>query len=196
MDSNLRILHETETRSDPVEHRLYIQLIGSLMYLIHLRPDIFYAVSILSQFMTDPKHRHQVVGKHIFRYLRGTIACGLRDASNGGVLLLGYIDSHWGGNIVDQNSTSRYCFSLGSAMISWSSRKQGSISQSTEEAEYISTSTACREVVWMRKLLGGLFGENIEPTVIMCDNHRFINISEIIVFHDKSKHIEMKYHFI
>ena len=89
MDSNLRKLHETKTGSDPVDPTLYRQLIGSLMYLVHSRTYICYAVSILSQFMTDPpRHRHWVVGKHILRYLRSTIAYGLRYASNGGVLLL------------------------------------------------------------------------------------------------------------
>ena len=87
-----------------------------------------YAVSILSQFMTDPRQRHCVASKHILRYLHGTIAYGIRYASNGGVLLLGYTDSDWGGSIVDRKRTYGYCFSLGSAMISWSSRKQGSVS--------------------------------------------------------------------
>ena len=93
MDSNLRKIHETETGSDTVDPTLYRQLIGSLMYLVHSRPDIFYAVSILSQFMNDPRHRHWVAGKHILRYLHGTISYGLRYASNGGFLLLGYTDS-------------------------------------------------------------------------------------------------------
>ena len=75
--------------------------------------------------MTDPRHRHWVVGKHILRYLCGTVAYGIRYASNGGVLLLGYIDSNLYDDIVGQKSTSRYCLSLGSAMISWSSRKKG-----------------------------------------------------------------------
>ena len=73
--------------------------------------------------MADLRHIHWVAGKHILRYLHGTISYGIRYASNGGVLLLGYIDSDWGGSIVDRKRTSRYCFSLGSAMISWSSRK-------------------------------------------------------------------------
>ena len=72
----------------------------------------------------------------------------------------------------------------------------GSVSQSTAEAEYISSSTACKEVVWLIKLLGGLLSVNLEPIVIRCDNQSCINISENPVFHDKSKHIEVKYHFI
>jgi hypothetical protein len=100
------------------------------------------------------------------------------------------------GNTVDQKSTSRYCFSLGSTMISWSSRKQGSIAQSTVEAEYITASSASREAVWLRKLLSDLFGVELEPTVIHFDNQSCIKLSENPMFHDRSKHIEMRYHYV
>jgi hypothetical protein len=139
------------------------------MYLIHTRPDICFAVSALSQFMSELRHKHWIAAKHILRYLRGSIAYGLRYTSSGGVLLHGYADLDWAESSVDWKSTSGYCFSLGSAMISWSSKKQGSIAQSAAEAEYIATSNASREVVWLRKLLSGLFQERLETTVIHCD---------------------------
>jgi hypothetical protein len=120
--------------------------------------------------MCEPTHIHMVAIKHILRYVRGTIAYGLRYTSSGGVMLHGYTDSDWMGSTVDWKSTSGYCFSLGSTMISWSSRKQGSIAQSTVEAEYIAASVASREVVWLRKLLSDLFSAELEPTVIHCDN--------------------------
>ena len=95
------------------------------MYLVHTRPDICYAVSALSQCMPELKHIHWVSAKHVLRYLRGTIAYGLRYTSNNGVMLLGYADNDWVGSILDQISTAGYCFSmgLGSAMISWSNKK-------------------------------------------------------------------------
>jgi hypothetical protein len=105
-------------------------------------------------------------------------------------------DSDWMGSVVDRKSTSGYCFSLGSAMISWSSRKQGSVAQSTAEAEYIAASTTSREAVWLRKLLSDLFRTELEPTVIHCDNQSCIKLTENPVFHDRSKHIEMRYHYI
>ena len=95
MDSNFRKLHETDTGSNLVDSTLDKQLIGSLMYLIHSRPYIFYAVSILSKFMIDPRHKQWVAGKHILRYLHGTVAYGLRYASNGGVLLVGFTNYDW-----------------------------------------------------------------------------------------------------
>ena len=139
---------------------------------------------------------HIMTVKHILRYVRGTIAYGLRYTSSGGVMLHGYTDSDWMGSVVDRKSTSGHCFSLGSAMISWSSRKQSSIAQSTAEAEYIAASAASREAVWLRKLLSDLFGTELEPTIIHCDNQSCIKLTENPVFHDRSKHIEMRYHYI
>jgi hypothetical protein len=93
------------------------------MYLIHTKPDICFVVSALSQFMSEPRHRHWIVAKHILKYLRGSIAYGLRYTSSGGVLLHGYADLDWAGSSMDQKSTSGYYFSLGPAIISWSSKK-------------------------------------------------------------------------
>ena len=100
----------------------------------------------LSQFMSDPKHIHWVAAKHVLRYVRATITYGLRYTSSSGVLLAGYANSNWAGSVVDQKSTSGYYFIMVSAMISWSSKKQGSIAQSTTEAKYIAASDACKIV--------------------------------------------------
>jgi hypothetical protein len=97
---------------------------------------------------------------------------------------------------VDRKSTSGYCFSLGSAMISWSSRKQGSIAQSTAKTEYIAASDASKEAVWLKKLVSGLFGDKLETTVVHYDNQSCIKLTENLVFHDRSKHIDMRYHYI
>lgn len=84
--------------------------------------------------------------------------------------LHGYVDSTWAGNAVDKKSTFRFCFSIGSTMISWSSWKEGSVALSTLEVEYIASNDANWEVVWLRNLLVGLFGEVLEMTIIYCDN--------------------------
>ena len=95
---------------------------------------------------------------------------GLKVTSSSGVMLFGYTDSNWAGSAVDRKSTSSYCFSMGSAMISWSSRKQSSIAQSTAEAEYIAASDACKEANWLKKLLSNLFKGKLDSTIIHCDN--------------------------
>jgi hypothetical protein len=137
-----------------------------------------------------------VATKHILRYLRGTITYGLRYTSSGGLFLHGYADVDWAGSPVDRKSTSRYCFSLGSTMISWSRWKQGSIAQSTIEAEYFATSDASKEAVWLRKLVSRLFGDKLETMVVHCDNQSCIKLTENLVFHDMSKHIDKRYHYI
>ena len=110
--------------------------------------------------------------------------------------LSSYTDSDWAGSVVDRKSTSGYCFSMGSVMISWSSRKQSSVALSTAEAEYIAASDASKETIWLCKVLAGLFGDVLETTVIQCDNQSCVKLSENPVFHDRSKHIEVWYHYL
>jgi hypothetical protein len=97
---------------------------------------------------------------------------------------------------VDRKSTSGYCFSLGSAVISWSSRKHGSIALSTVDTKYIAPGDASKEAIWLRKFVSGLFGDKLETTMVNCDNQSCIKLTENPVFHGKSKHIDMKYHYI
>ena len=116
---------------DPTE---YQQLVGALMFLVNSRPDIYFAVNTLSQHMVDPHHIHRIGARNLLRYLRGTINHGLR-YTVGSLKLHGYTDADWFGNVVDRKSTSECCFTLGSASISWMSRKQKSMALSTAEAE-------------------------------------------------------------
>jgi hypothetical protein len=184
------------SKQEAVDPTLYRQLIGSLMYLVNTRPDICFAVNTLSQFMVEPRRAHWTTAKHILRYLRGTIEYGLRYAQGDGVKLVGYTDADWAGNAVDRKSTSGCCFSLGSGVVSWFSRKQKSVALSSAEAEYMAASMAACEAIWLRKLLVALFGQELEPTIIHCDNQSGIKLSENPVFHDRSKHIDIRYHFI
>ena len=116
-------------------------MIGSLMYLVNTRPNIFYVVNALSQFMCEPKEIHLVAVKHIMRYLQGTLNFGLKYEKV--VLdLHGFTNSEWGGNVKDRKNTSGCCFSLGSTMIFWICRKQSSVAQSSTEAEYIAVAMA------------------------------------------------------
>eukprot|EP00253_Pinus_taeda_P012051 PITA_12051 len=149
----------------------YRQLVGALMFLVSSLPDICFAVNTLSQHMVEPHHSHWIGAKNLLRYLCGTITHGLRYTA-GNVRLLGYTDIDWAGNVEDRKSTFGCCFSLGSALISWMSRKQKSVALSTADAEYIVASMASCEAVWLRKLLKN-------P-----------------VFHDCSKHIDIRYHYI
>jgi hypothetical protein len=194
MTTNLKKLDASE--SELVDPTLYRQLIGSLMYLVNTRPDICFVVNTLSQFMVEPRRVHWVAAKHVLRYLRGTVDYGLSYVQGDGVRLMGYTDSDWAGSAVDRKSTSGCCFSLGSTVVSWFSRKQKSVALSSAEAEYMAASQASCEAIWLHKLLIGLFGQKLQSTIIHCDNQSCIKLSENPVFHDRSKHIEIRYHFI
>jgi len=121
---------------------------------------------------------------------------GLDYRQEDGVRLAGYTDSDWAGCASDRKSTSGCCFGLGLAVVSWFSRKQQSVALSSAEAEYMAASLASCEAIWLRKMLFGLFGQPLRPSVIYCDNQSCIKLTENPVFHDRSKHIGIKYHFI
>jgi hypothetical protein len=110
--------------------------------------------------------------------------------------LQGYVDEDWVGSAMDWKSTSGCCFTLGSAMVSRCSRKWTSLALSTPEAEYIALCVTVCEAVCLRNLLADLFGHEMGCTVINCDNQSCVKLSKNLVFHDKSKHIEIKYHYI
>jgi hypothetical protein len=194
MEVKLKLL--VDTSSDLIDATLYRQIIGSLMYLTNTRPDICFAVNTLSQFLVEPRRVHLVAAKHVMRYLKGTMDYGLSYDGDHDFTLSGYTDADWAGSVADRKSTSGCCFSLGSAMISWQSRKQSSIALSTVEAEYIAACSASCEAIWLRKLLTGLFDLEMRATAILCDNQSCIKMTENPVFHDRSKHIEIHYHFI
>jgi hypothetical protein len=132
MTMNIRKVRDSDF--DPVSPSLYRQLIGSLMNLVNTRLDICFAVNTLSQFQVEPKHEHWIVAKHVLRYIRGTLNYGLRYTSSSDIQLHGFTDSDWAVSAEDRRSTSGMCFSLGSAMISWVSRKHKSVTLSTAEA--------------------------------------------------------------
>jgi hypothetical protein len=130
------------------------------------------------------------------RYLKGTLDCGLNYDGDHDFTLSGYTDSDWVGSVSDRKITLGCCFSLGSAMISWKSRKQSNISLSTVEEEYIATCFASYEAIWLRKLLNDLFDLEMEATTILCYNQSCIKMTENHVFHERLKHIEIRYHYI
>ena len=165
------------------------------MYLVNTRPYVCYATNVSSHFMCKPKKIHLKVAKHILRYLCGTIGLGLK-YKNVEIKLEGYTDSDWAGCSLNWKSTTGCCFSLGSAIVSWFSRKQPTVALSSTEAKYMAASMGAREAVWLRKLLFGLFGKKLDSTVIHCDNQSCIKLSANPVFYNRSKRIETPYHCI
>ena len=137
-----------------------------------------------------------IAAKHILRYMKGTVDYGLKYEVNNNINLEGYVDLDWAGNVIDRKITSGCCFSMGSGVISWFSKKQSCVELSTTEAEYAAACLASCEEVWLRKILFDLFDLQLEATCIFCDNQSYVKLSKNPVFHDKSKHIDIKYHYI
>ena len=146
--------------------------------------------------MVELKRAHWAAAKHVLRYLRGTVELGLKYTRSNDVRLSGFTDANWAGSSVDQKSTSGYCFSLGSGMTSWCSRKQNSVAPSSVEADYMAANTASCEAICLRTLLVNLLKEKMEATNILCDNQSCIKLFENPVFLDRSKHIDIRCHFI
>jgi hypothetical protein len=194
METKLKFL--VDTSSQLVDAMLYRQITGSSMYLTNTRPDICFAVNTLSQYLVEPRCVNLVAAKHVMRYLKGTLDFGLSYTRDHDFKLIGYTDLDWAGSVSDRKSTSGCCFSLGSTMTSWQSRKQSDIALNTAEVEYIAACSTSCEAIWLHKLLTGLFDLEMEATMILCDNQSCIKMMENPVFHDKLKHIEIRYHFI
>jgi hypothetical protein len=147
------------------------------MYLKNTRLDICFFVNTLSQFMVEPIHVHLIAAKHVMRYLKGTLDCGLSYNGDHDFRLSGYTNLDWVGSFSDRKRTLGCCFSLGSTMISWKSRKQSNISLSTAKEEYIVACSASFEAIWLRNLLTGLFDRDMEATMILCDNQSCIKMT-------------------
>ena len=179
-----------------VDEGLYRSLVGCLMYLTATRPDIMYAVSLLSRFMHCASELHFKAAKRVLRYVKGTADFGVCFKKSEKLELHGYSDSDWAGSYDDMRSTSGYLFNLGSGCFSWNSKKQDVVAQSTAEAEYVAATAAVNQALWLRKLLADLNQVQQEATQIFVDNEAAIAISNNPVFHGKTKHFKIKYYFL
>jgi hypothetical protein len=171
-------------------------LLGSLRYLTATRPDIVYRVVVLSRFMEEPRVCHLKRAKRILRYIKATLTEGIFYDKNVDVNLVGYTDSDWTGDIETRKSTSGYAFHLGSGVVSRSSKKQPVVALSTAEAEYIAAASCAIQAVWLRRILEVMHQKQETPTKIFCDNMSAIALCKNPVFHERSKHIDIRYHKI
>uniref|UniRef100_A0A6N2KBQ3 Uncharacterized protein n=2 Tax=Salix viminalis TaxID=40686 RepID=A0A6N2KBQ3_SALVM len=178
---------------DPTEYR---SLAGALQYLTFTRPDISYAVQQICLFMHDPRSQHMSALKRIIRYVKGTSTFGLHLYPSSIHDLLSYTDADWGGCPDTRRSTSGYCVYLGDNLISWSAKRQPTLSRSSAEAEYRGVANVVSESCWLRNLLLELHCPVSKATLVYCDNVSAVYLSGNPVQHQRTKHIEMDIHFV
>jgi hypothetical protein len=173
----------------------YRSLVGALHYLTFTRPDLSFAVHQVCQFMNAPTDIHLVAAKRILRYLRGTLDHGLY-YTPGPTSLSAFTDADWAGDPNDRCSTSGLLVFLGHNPITWSAKKQLTVSRSSTEAEYRALASASAELCWLRVLLKDLGIYLHDPPILWCDNVSALAIASNPVFHARTKHIEVDFHFI
>ncbi|GJS61514.1 putative ribonuclease H-like domain-containing protein [Tanacetum coccineum] len=193
METSKPLLKDAE--AEDVDVHLYRLMIGSLMYLTASRPDIMFAVCACARFQVTPKVSHLHAVKRIFRYLKGQPKLGLWYPKDSPFDLEAYTDSDYAGASLDRKSTTGGCQFLGKRLISWQCKKQTIVANSTTEAEYVAAASCCGQVLWIQNQMLD-YGYNFMNTKIFIDNESTICIVKNPVFHSKTKHIEIRHHFI
>lgn len=207
MEPNLKLEKLPVATIDP---KPYQSALGSLMYgMLGTRPDIAFAVGTLSKHSATPGPEHWDALMRVFRYLRGTSTLRLTYKPNSehsnGTAPLGYSDADWAGDVNDRRSTTGHAFFLHGSAVSWQSKKQQSIAQSSTEAEYVALASAAKEALWLRALLDDLGTPSLSPPpglddtttpLLLVDNQSAMALAKNSTFHDRTKHIAVRHHFI
>jgi len=177
---------------DPNYYRI---MIGKLNFISHTRPDLSFAIQTLSQFMQNPKAPHLQALHHTLSYIKGTLGQGILLKASSQLSLQAFLDSDWASCPTSRRSVTGYAVLLGSSPISWKSKKQGTISKSSSEKKYRAISQAASEITWLVRLLEELGITSLKPVTLFCGNQSTIHIGKNPVYHERTKHIEIDYHF-
>jgi hypothetical protein len=174
----------------------YRSVVGALQYLTLTRPDIAFPVNKVCQFLHAPTTIHWSTVKRILRYIKHTTKLGLKIQKSYSTLVSAFSDADWAGSIDDRRSNGGFAMFLGSNLISWNARKQNTMSISSTEAEYKAIGDTTTEIMWVQTLLKELNIPSPSKAILWCDNIGAKYLSANPVFHDRSKHIEVEYHFV
>ncbi|XP_050916817.1 secreted RxLR effector protein 161-like [Lathyrus oleraceus] len=185
--------HENGEFVDPT---LYKSLVGRLRYLTSTRPNVLYVVEVVSRYMETPTTTHFKAEKRILRYIKGTTNFGLHYYSSNNYEIIDYSDSDWSGDLDDRKITTGFVFFMGDTAFTWMSKKQPIVTLSTCEAEYVAATSCVCHAVWLRNLLKELKMPQDDPVEICVYNKSALTLAKNPVFHEKSKHIDTRYHFI
>lgn len=193
VDVNPKLPSDIAPVLDPTD---YCSLAGDLQYLTFTRPDIAYAVQQVCLHMHDPREPHLAALKRILRYIRGTLLLGLFVRPTSQTELIVYSDADWVGCLYTRRSTSGYAVFFGDNLVSWSSKRQNTVSRSSAKAEYRAVANAVAEATWLRQLLTELHAPLPKTTLVYCDNNSSVYMSSNPVQHQRTKHVEIDIHFV
>jgi transposase InsO family protein len=184
----------------------YASVVGAIMYaMLGTRPDLAFAIGLLTRFNSNPGPHHIGALKRVLRYLKGTIdfqltygteGSGSSGSSNSTLAVLGHCDSDWGASLDDRRSVSGTVFTIAGGAVTWQAQRQKSVALSTVEAEYMAACQAAKDAVWLRAFLIGLGLNATAPTNIFCDSQGAIALAKNPEHHQRSKHIDLRYHFV
>ncbi|GJS49285.1 retrovirus-related pol polyprotein from transposon TNT 1-94 [Tanacetum coccineum] len=193
MSSDTKIIKDEECES--VDSTKYQSVVGSLLYLTTSRPDIMFSICLCARFQEAPKTSHLEAVKRILRYIKGTTYLGLWYPKGTDIETIVYADSDHAGDYVDKKSTSGICTFVGCCLTSWFSKKQTALAISTTESKYVSAEKECQQAQWMKQALID-YNIRLDDVPIMCDNKGVIDLSKNPVQHSRTKHIEIRHHFL
>ena len=171
-------------------------MIGRLIYLSIARRDIVYSVRMLSQFMHEPRKPHWKVALRVLRYIKVTPGQELVLPSENNLRLQAYCDSGWGGCRTSRRSIFWFCIFLGNSIIPWKSKKQTNMSRSSTEAEYRAMANTCLELTWLTYILQDWKVPLSKLALLYCDNQAALHIAANLVFHERTKYIEIDCHIV
>jgi hypothetical protein len=195
MDPGLKL--DADKQGERTDATRYRRIIGSLRYLLHSRPTLSFSVGVASRFMEKPIVKHFNAVKQILRYLKGTLNFGLVYTQEmKQEVLVGYTDSDTGGDVVGRRSTCGMAFYLNDALITWNSHKEKKVALSSCEAEFMAATAAAKQALWLRNLLGEITVTEPRAVTLFVDNNSAIALMKNPMFHGRSKHIDVKFHFI
>ena len=192
-----RAKSHTEEHSAMVQAAPYRETVGSLMYLMVMsRPDIAFAVNQVSKHCENPEPVHWNAVKRILAYLAGTTNFGLCFRKENEKLLVGYTDADYAGDVGTRRSTTGFVFLLHGGPVSWTSKQQSCTSLSTTESEYVAACETTKEAVWLARLVNEIEHKKSGAVPLWCDNQSAIRLVRNPEFHQRTKHIDVKYHFV